>query len=153
MHDFNDIIQSKIQFDIHDSGDINIPNKNGVYLIYAIINSDHPDLLVDGIKNGLNINQNLGDGWTPIHEAIDGAIDGMIQNNLDLPYPVTIEFIKILLNNGATLDACDKRGHKPLDALNTYAANIDTFNHLKNVLRTSIPDIDDKVTFNKSKTT
>jgi hypothetical protein len=153
MNDFKDIILDKLQFDILDLEDINKPNKNGIYLIYAILNSDHPDLLAVAIKNGLNINRDLGEGWTPIHQAIDNAIDGMIQDNLDLPDPETLELIKILIDNGASLDVCDKKGYKPLDALNTYSANIDTFNHLKNVLRTSIPSIDDKVMFDKNKTT
>ena len=151
MHDFKDIVLDKIRYDIRDSGDINLPNKNGVYLIYAIINSDHPKLLLDAIKNGINIHQDLGGNWTPIHEAIDYAIDGMMQNNLNSPYPEILEIIKILLDNGANLDASDDRGRKPLDALNNYSANIDTFNHLKSVLRTSISVVDDKVIFNKNK--
>ena len=42
------------------------------------INSDDPELLLSGIMAGADVNINLGNGWTPMHYAMDLAIDGMI---------------------------------------------------------------------------
>jgi len=59
------------------------------------LNSDDPELLQSVISAGGDVNIDLGDGWTPMHYAMDLAIDGMIQNNREFPYPEAIEMIRI----------------------------------------------------------
>jgi hypothetical protein len=142
-------MHNKIRNWLEDSADINLP-ENGYYIIDAIIGCNDPILLKDAIKKGININQDLGKGCTPLHQAFDNAIDGMIQDNKQLPYSEIIEIIKILIKNGADLTKKDFNGKTPLDSLNTYAANITTFNHLKDIFRPFIPNIDEIIEFKKN---
>ena len=68
------------------------------------------------LKNGANPNQqyNLG-GFTPLHWAVDCAVDGMIQNNCEKPYPEPLECIKILLAYGADINMKDFSGETVFD--------------------------------------
>ena len=149
MDDISQKIIDKVRQYVDNSADINAPDHQGEFLFIAIINSDSPPLLKDAIKKGLNVNQGTASGWTALHEAMDLAIDGMIQNNEETAYPEPIEMIKILLDSGADLQQADSEGKIPLDSLNTYSSNTDTFNHLKNIFRTVIPDIDDRIKFKR----
>ncbi|MFT3935086.1 MAG: ankyrin repeat domain-containing protein [Chitinophagaceae bacterium] len=118
--------------------------------ITTAIEADDTELLQLVIDNGADVNSDVGNGWTPLHLAFDYAIDGMIQNNKEQPYPEIMKTIKILLDNGASMDKIDSTGQKPLSSLNTYAGTLDGFNSLKNMFRAIIPDIDSRVTFNKN---
>lgn len=115
----------------------------------SALNSNDPEVLRSVILAGGDVNIDLGDGWTPLHCAFDLAIDGMIQNNQDAPYPEAIEIIRILVAHGADLDKKNREGKTPLDAINTYAGNEEDFNSLMAMFRSVIPALDDKIKYQK----
>lgn len=128
----------------------NGPNYHSITISNAL-NSDEPELLQHVIEEGADVNEDIGNGWTPLHEAFDYAIDGMIQNSKEEPYPEILEMIKILIVNGADLSRKNFDDKTPLDSLNTYSASIDGFNAFKKMFREIIPSIDSLVWF-KEKT-
>lgn len=129
--------------------DINKKEENGNYAMSAAINSDNPEVLNFIIRNGADVNLKMDNGTTGLHIAIDCAIDGMIQNNREEPYQEAMQMIKMLLDNGADLTIKDTDGETALDVINTYSGNITGFNFLKDIFRTIIPDIDNRISFNK----
>jgi ankyrin repeat protein len=130
--------------------DINIRGENGNYPISAALASENPIVLNFAISNGADVNIDLGNGWTPLHEAFDSAIDGMIQNNDDKPAMKALEMINLLLINGADIDKRNLSGETPLDSLNTYSDTAERFNFLKSVFREILPSIDNKITFKRN---
>lgn len=128
----------------------NEPDAFGIYPVQIAMSHDDPDMVKLVIDTGADPNINLGQGWTPLHEAIDYAIDGMIQKNREAPYPEALEIIKILIESGADLHKKNQEGKTLLDSLNTYAATMEGFNALKNMFRSVIPSINDLIAF-KSK--
>lgn len=102
------------------------------------------------ISNGADVNIDIGDGWTLLHEAFDSAIDGMIQANEDRLSRETLEIIDLLIKNGADMGKTNASGKTPLDSLNTYSATIERFNFLKNVFRETVPSIDNKIKFERN---
>jgi ankyrin repeat protein len=134
-----------------DSGiDINTRDENGQYPICAAIASDNSIVVAFVISNGADVNIDIGDGWTPLHEAFDSAIDGMIQANKDRLSRETLEIIDLLIKNGADMDKTNASGKTPLDSLNTYSATIERFNFLKNIFRETVPSIDNKIKFERN---
>lgn len=93
------------------------------FAMEAALYGDDPDLLLSGLLAGADVNIDLGDGWTPMHHAMDSAKDGMIQNNRQSPYPEALELIQILVSHGADLEKRNREGKTPLDSINTYAGN------------------------------
>jgi Ankyrin repeats (many copies) len=133
---------------ILESGvDINAKGDKGVYPIIAAINSDYPEVLRFVIAYGANPNITLDDGSTPLHEAFDIAIDGMLQDDLEKPNSETVEIIKLLIANGADPNVQNSSGKTPLDSLATYASTIERFNFLKDLFRDILPSIDKDVKF------
>jgi ankyrin repeat protein len=126
---------------------INEQNDLGYFPIQRAINYDDPEMLKLVIDGGADVNIDLGDGWTPLHEAFDYAIDGMIQNSRDIPYPENLEMIRILVSNGADLDRKNLKGKTPLDSINTYSATKEGFASLMNIFRPIIPFIDQKISY------
>ncbi len=126
---------------------LNGPDAFGSYPVITVINSDEPELLEKFLSNGGNPNIDTGKGWTPLHEAFDLAIDGMIQNSLETPDHTSLQMISILLSYGADLTLKDNRGSTPPDSLNTYSNDAVSFNILKDIFRHLIPDIDELVAF------
>lgn len=116
-------------------------------LLIALINDD-PETLESVIKAGGDVNTAFDEGQTPLHILMDAAIDGMMQDNLVGPDPVTLEMIGILLRNGADLSGRNDAGETPLDLLNIYADSEEGFEHLKDVFRPLIADIDGRVPYN-----
>lgn len=119
----------------------------GIFPIQTAINSDDPEMLRLLIATGADVNVDLGDGWTPLHEAFDYAIDGMIQNDRDSPYLEVIEIIKILIDNGADLDKKNIKGETALDSISTYSGTREGFASLMNIFRPIIPNIDQKINY------
>jgi len=113
------------------------------------LNSDAPELLQLVITAGGDVNIDLGDGWTPMHHAMDLAIDGMIQNNRQSPYPEAMEMIRILVTNGADLAKRNREGKTPLDLINTYTGSEQGFNQLMAMFREVIPSLDERVQFER----
>ena len=144
----NDRQQSSDSFS-EESIDLNVPDAKGNFPIISAINNDDLDVLSLMISNGANVNIDTGDGWTPLHEAFDCAIDGMVQNNKEAPYPEIIKTLKLLLDNGADPTLKSLKGKTPLDSLNTYSSNLKSFNLFKDIFRSLISDIDNKVQFDK----
>lgn len=111
-----------------------------IYPICSAINSDNPETLRFIIKNGADVNIKNG---LPLHEALDLAIDGMIQNNLTQPYSDSIEMIKILLENEADLEIEDEHNERPIDILHKYSGGQEEeLEKLKFLFRPIIPNID-----------
>lgn len=111
------------------------------------LNSENPSLLGAVISAGADINIDLGDGWTPMHHAMDIAIDGMIQNNLETPYPEAIEMIRMLIAHGANLEQKNREGKTPLDAINTYSGSEQNFDSLVTVFREVIPSLAQRIKY------
>ncbi|MBO9200597.1 MULTISPECIES: ankyrin repeat domain-containing protein [Niastella] len=127
---------------------LNKPDAFGTYPIEYAMGEDDPDMVKLVIESGANPNIDLGEGRTPLHEAVDYCIDGMIQNNRDDFYPESLEIVKILLANGGDLNKKDNRGRKPLDLINIYSANYkESFDKIVNMFRPAIPNIDELIEF------
>lgn len=127
---------------IEGGAEVDKPGDNENYPIYAAIQSDDPAMLNLIIGLGADTNQDLGKGWTPLHEAFDFAMDGMIQNNKVKPYAEAMEMIRVLLQNGADLQNKDDAGRTPLDVLRAYAVDDKKFDELKNLFASVIHNTD-----------
>jgi ankyrin repeat protein len=123
----------------------------GNHILFSLIERDDPEELRLFMEAGADVHVEQDNGWTPLHLAFDYAIDGMIQNARDMPYPEALEKIRLLIAYGADLSCTDNEGHTALDAFNTYAASEAGFNRLKDMFRTVVPDIDDKVIYTGKK--
>jgi ankyrin repeat protein len=119
---------------------INAKYGSGIYPIDAAINSDNPKILEFVIKNGADLNIESG---LPLMAALDYCMDGMIQNNIDRPYPEALEMVKILLENGADIAIKDLNGNRPIDVLKAYDPNPEKLNQLIELFRPVIKNIDD----------
>ena len=126
---------------------INEKGENNIYPISAAIASENPVVVAFVIANGADVNINLGNEATPLHEAIDTAFDGMIQRNAEKPSVESLEIVRLLIKNGANVEAINLSGRKPLDSLNRYSATLERFDFLKKVFKELIPSIDDKIKF------
>lgn len=111
------------------------------------LNGDDPELLASVIRTGADVNIDLGDGWTPLHYAMDLAIDGMIQNERELPYPAALEMIRLLVTNGADLQQRNGEGKTALDAINTYAGSEQAFQSLVAIFQDVIPFLSDRLRY------
>ena len=120
--------------------DINTKYNSGIYPIDAAINSDNPKVLEFIIQNGANVNIECG---LPLSLAFDYCMDGMIQNDIQKPYPEAMEMVNILIQNGAQIDIKNKNGKTPIDVLKSYASQKDKLEILKNIFREVIKNIDD----------
>lgn len=69
----------------------NEPDAFGTFPIQFAMNNRDPEMVKLVIDTGADPNIDLGQGCTPLHEAIDCAIDGMIQNRREAPYPGALE--------------------------------------------------------------
>lgn len=100
-----------------DSGiDFDQAGSNQMPLLILAVEGDQPKILELLLRSGAN--PNLRDelnGFTPLHWAVDYALDGMIQNNRSAPYPEPLECIRILLKYGADLKIKDFSGKTVLD--------------------------------------
>ena len=105
-----------IQAMIASGVDLNKTGSNGWTPLMMAIEGDQPKTLEVLLENGANPNKQTElDGFTPLHLAVDYAIDGMIQNNKSKPFPEPIECIRILLKYGADITIKDNSGKTPLD--------------------------------------
>lgn len=129
---------------------MNEPDAFGTYPIQFAMSQDDPDMVKLALESGADPNIDLGQGWTPLHEAVDYAIDGMIQHNLDSLYSIAVEMIKILLDKGADLSKKTNSGKTPLDIINDYAAGKDGFDALINMFKPVIPKIEMQITYNSN---
>lgn len=118
-----------------------INEKNYIYPISAAIASENPKVVEFAINNGAIVNIDLGNGWTPLHEAIDAAIDGMIQNNEEAPTRDSLEIIALLIQNGADAERVNDQGKSPLDLFNVYCTSEERLNALKAMFKGYIPSI------------
>lgn len=114
--------------------------------IIAAINSDKPEVLRFLIQNNVDVNIDFG---SPLSEAIDYCIDGMLQNNRDKFNPEALEMVRLLIAAGAKPDIQNEMGKRPIDVLISYSKNytdnsIDStyLEELKLMFNDVIPDID-----------
>ena len=99
------------------------------------------------INSGANINQ---ENYTALHEAFDSILANMVNENVNEPDWDDLKIIELLINNGGDIEKEDETGKTPLEALNNYAANEETFEKMKSFFRSIIPDIDQRIEFNLS---
>lgn len=112
----------------------------GFYPVYSALNTNNPYILKFVIQNGADVNIEQG---LPLFEAIDSAIDGMRQNNLEFPDANSMEMIKILLDNAADPELKDNSNKRPINALRHYAnGNTERLELLKTFFRPLFPNID-----------
>jgi ankyrin repeat protein len=123
----------------------------GRFAMESALNGNDPEMLKSVIAAGGDVNADLGDGWTPLHYAFDYAIDGMLQNNRESPYPEVIEMIRILVAHGSDLEKRNREGKTPLDSINTYAGNEQGFNSLMAMFRGVITSLDERIEYQKRK--
>jgi len=116
------------------------------FAIDGALHTDEPELLEAVLLAGGDVNADLGSGNTPMHIAIDMAIDSMIQTNGDYP-DKDLEMIRILISHGADLAKTNWEGKTPLDSLNTYSGNEQTFNSLINVFKDVIPSLEERIQY------
>ncbi len=86
-----------------------------------------------------------------MHFAMDLAIDGMLQNNRESPYPEAMEMIRLLVLHGADLEKRNREGKTQLDSINTYAGNEQGFNSLMAMFREVIPSLNERIQYQKRK--
>jgi ankyrin repeat protein len=106
----------KVQ-ELIDSG-VNLDQigSNGLTPLIMAIEGDQPKILELLLEKGANPNKpSKLDGFTPLHWAVDYAIDGMVQNDRSAPYPEPLECIRILLKYGADIKIKDYSGKTVLD--------------------------------------
>ena len=131
---------------INSGVDINLSNELGQFPLVAAIGSGEPKVIDFFIENGGNINQDLGNGWTALHEAIDGTIDSMIQEGWEKPDSKMLKIIETIVSYGGLLTSKTARGHTPLDLLSLYAGTENGLTQLKDFFRPLFPDIDSRIT-------
>jgi ankyrin repeat protein len=124
---------------IQNGVDINEKYGIGIRPIIAAINSGNKKILEFVIRNGADLN--IDDG-APLRNAIDIAIDGMIQDGLAEPAHETMEIVKVLLTAGADLELKNDKGNRPVDVITAFSHNDQTFEKLKSFFRPIIPNID-----------
>ena len=71
------------------------------------------------LRSGADPNRQGNGGTTPLHIAVDIAIDGTMQNGYR-PGDEPIHTVKMLMEAGANVSASDHRGHSPLDLAREY---------------------------------
>ena len=127
---------------IQNGADINEHHGIGIRPIFAAINSGNPKIVEFVVKQGANLNIENG---KPLMEAIDIAIDGMIQDDLPEPTRESLEIVKILIEGGADLELENENGRRPVDVVTAYSHNDKSFALLKSFFRPIIPNIDDLI--------
>lgn len=137
------LLMAKSPYDIS----LNEPDANGMYLIDIAMGKDDPEMVKLLIEAGADPNIDLGQGWTPLHNAIEACIDTMIQNNRDSFFPELLEMVKVLVENGADFNKKNADGKKPLDFINSYSGFKENFDSLKTLFKPAIPNIDDLITY------
>ncbi|WP_431213852.1 hypothetical protein ACQ86N_02835 [Puia sp. P3] len=121
----------------------------GPLAMASAVTSDDPEMLEQVLLAGGNVNAELESGRTPMHLAMDGAIDGMLQSGRDSPSPEAIEIIRILVSHGADLEKRDWQGETALDSINSYAGNEEGFKSLVAMFREIIPSLDGRIQYQK----
>ncbi|PZR24972.1 MAG: hypothetical protein DI535_20200 [Citrobacter freundii] len=112
----------------------------GIYPIQSAINSSKPEVLQFVISNGADVNIENG---LPLLEAIDLAIDGIIQNGLTWPDNTDLEMIRILLENGADPEIINSEGARPIDIIYRYAGqSVHSMEKLISFFRPLLPNSD-----------
>ena len=115
---------------------------NSMTPLFAALGGENYDIIQFLVNQGADINQG---GWTLLHEAIDLAIDGMIQEETERPDANLLQIIKFLIDKGADLNKRDTKGNSPLDSIKSYAGDSKSFIKLKTFFRPIIPDIDGRL--------
>ena len=121
----------------------------GPSAIVGALYTDEPEMLEAVILAGGDVNAELEYGGTPMHTAMELAIDGMLQNNKESPYPKALEMIRILVSHGADVEKKDWEGKTPLDCLNTYSGSEQAFNSLVNMFKDVIPSLEERIQYQK----
>jgi len=124
---------------IQDGADINEEYGIGVRPIFSAINSGNPKILEFVISKGADVN--IEDG-KPLINAIDIAIDGMIQDDLKEPTFESLKIVELLIQKGADLELNNKNGIRPIDTITAFSHNDTSFELLKSFFRPIIPNVD-----------
>lgn len=98
------------------------------------------------VENGADVNVDLGEGSTLLHEIVDYAIDDMLQSDRDQPSPQSLKVIRALVECGGMVDKANDEGETPLHIIKAYAGGDQrTMEKLKDCFRNIIPEVDDLV--------
>lgn len=126
-----------------------IPDDESMYVdpVVVAINDEDPDMLMEALDNTVDINRDIGDGWTYLHEAFDLAIDGMIQCGTERPDAEILRIISLLISKGADPVRYNNKWKRPIDAINTYSGSQQNFDLLMSFFRDIVPRLDDLISF------
>jgi ankyrin repeat protein len=68
------------------------------------------------VSRGAKLDEAITDAGTPLHVAIDNALDGAIQSGTEVDW----QGVALLLDLGADLHTADRKGKTPLDLVAAY---------------------------------
>ena len=120
MSDWQDEVRSRWGLPLRPGQGINDSlNEDGWTVLHNAVEAESATLVEKLVESGADLNVRTTDGWSPLHLAVDVAIDGAIQNNTSPDF----SFCKKLVALGARLDAQNERGDTPRDIAVGYGAN------------------------------
>ena len=73
------------------------------------------------VAAGADVNIQDADGWTPLHHAVDMAIDGAIQQNLDT---INWSIVGVFLDLGANPNIANARWGTVYDMASAYGPHV-----------------------------
>jgi uncharacterized protein len=101
-------------------GDPNAAHSDsGSSLLHYAAENEDVELIGALIGKGADLNAKAADGWTPLHIAVDIAIDGAAQESRMMDFAVA----KTLVKFGARLDAQNHDGQSPRDIAAAYGGD------------------------------
>lgn len=96
--------------------DPNTISADGMNLLQIAVEGDQPRILALLLEYGADPNLQSGSNrTTALHQAVDYAYDGMVQNDQTFPYTEPMECIHLLLKYGADLTIRDSNGKMAID--------------------------------------
>ena len=94
---------------------------NGVQSLWspllAAAEHEQPEIMRLLVSRGADVNHSDSNNWTPLHNAVDIAIDGTIQCGLPV---VNWDCVGVLLDLGANPELKCARGKTPWDIVDDY---------------------------------
>lgn len=94
-------------------------NEEGWTVLHNAVELESIPLIERLVASGADVDAHTSDGWSPLHLAVDGAIDGAIQNDDTPDWTICRRLVAL----GAKLDARTSKGETPRDIAAQYGQN------------------------------